>query len=110
MDNFFASVPMFLPSWFIALLALIAAFECIGLSLYLIRTHDHLIMRAADVGIIGCFCAIVGIYYAMVWLQPGNYTRSIAIFRISWALFFAADVVIMTRYIVAILRTRGKPS
>lgn len=97
-------VPVLLPSWFIALLAFISAVECVWLSVYLIRTHDHLIMRAADLGLIGCFSALVGLHYALIVLSP-DYMRSVALSRISWSLFFAADIVIMARYIFAI-RTR----
>jgi len=101
MEDFYKMVPLFLPAWFIALLALLAAAECIGLSFYLIRTQDHLVMRAADLGIAGCFSALVGLHYALITISP-DLARGIALSRISWSLFFAANVVIMARYILAI--------
>ena len=96
---------MFLPSWFIAFLAFLAAAECIWLSVYLMRTHDHLIMRASDVGTIGCFVALVGVHYVMIYISS-DFVRSVALSRIAWSLFFGADVVIMARYIFAIRHSK----
>jgi len=101
MIKFYEFIPVLIPAWLIALLAITAAAECIGLSLYLIRTQDHLVMRAADLGIVGCFSAFVGLHYALIYFSP-YYARGVALSRISWTLFFAANVVIMARYILAI--------
>jgi len=106
MDELYKAVPLFLPSWFVALLAFSAAGECVGLSLYLMRTRDHLILHAADLGLIGCFSALVGMHYLMIYFNPGDIPRGVAISRIAWSLFFGANIVIMARYIFAIAHKR----
>jgi hypothetical protein len=106
MDEFYKAVPIFLPSWFVALLAFWAGAQCAGLSLYLMRTRDHLILHAADLGMIGCFSALVGVHYLMIYFNPGDIPRGVAISRITWSLFFGANIVIMARYIFAIVHKR----
>lgn len=105
MSEFYQAVPFFLPPWFVALLAGMAAAECIGLSIYLIHARDHLILHAADLGLIGVFSAVVAFHYVLIALSS-DFTRGIAISRISWSLFFGANIVIMSRYILAIARRK----
>lgn len=109
MQDFYQMVPIFLPSWFVALLALLAAGACIGLSLYLMHTRDHLILHAADLGAIGVFSALVAFHYILISVS-NNYDRGVAMSRISWSLFFSANVVIMGRYILAIARRKLIPA
>lgn len=103
MDEVYTVTIFLLPSWLVASLAFVAAIECLALSVYLIHTKDHLVMRAADVGIAGCFSALVGIHYIIILASP-YYLRSVAISRVSWSLFFAANAIIMGRYIYAIIK------
>ena len=105
MQDFYAMMPSLIPSWFLALLAGIAAAECVFLSAYLMRTRDHLILHAADLGAIGAFTAFVAFHYVLIHISP-DYARSVAMSRVSWFLFFGAIVVIMSRYILAIAKRK----
>ena len=109
MQDVYVMVPFFIPSWFLALLAGIAAAECVTLSVYLIHTQDHLILHAADLGAIGAFTAFVALHYALIYASP-DYDRSVAMSRVSWFLFFGANVVIMSRYILAIAKRKLIPA
>ena len=109
MQDFYVMVPHFLPSWFVALLALIAAAECIGLSIYLMHTRDHLILHAADLGAIGVMTAFVAFHYSLIFISS-DYERGVAMSRIAWTAFFGAIVVIMSRYVLAIAKRKLVPA
>lgn len=105
MTDFWRAVPEILPAWLVMALAFLAAAECVGLSLYLIHTRDHLVLHAADLGLIGAFSAFVGVHYLMIYISSDP-VRGVAMSRLAWALFLGADVVIMGRYLFAIGRER----
>jgi len=109
MREFYELVPLFLPSWFIAALALLSALQGLAISVYLIRTNDHLVLHAADVGLLHLFPILVAIHYVMI-STTNDTIRGVAVSRLSLALFFATDIVIMSRYLFAIRRSDNRAS
>lgn len=101
--DFWRAVPEFLPSWLMVALAFLAAAECVGLSLYLMHTRDHLVLHAADLGLMGVFAAFVGVHYLMIYISSDP-VRGVAMSRLAWGMFLGADVVIVGRYLFVIGR------
>jgi hypothetical protein len=105
MNTFYEIVPALLPAWFIAALALFSAFQGLVISFYLMRHHDHLVLHAADVGMLHVFPILIGFHYVLIFIQVDT-LRGIAISRLALALFLATDIVIMARYSYSISRRR----
>jgi len=105
MDEFWKTIPLFIPSWLIMTLAYLAAAEALVLAVYLMYTHDHLIFHPADVGIIGTAALLYGVNYTLI-TAVSYYERSVAMSRISTAFLLAALVVIFGRYLLAIGKER----
>ena len=107
MQTFYEAVPIWLPSWFIAALAFLSALQGLAISVYLIRTNDHLVLHAADVGLLHIFPILVGLHYVMIY-TTADPVRGVAVSRMALALFFATDIVIMSRYLFAIRRSNNR--
>lgn len=109
MNEYYIMAARLIPAWLLTIMAVVAAIEMLVLSVYLIRSSDHLIMNAADIGLMGAFMAFVAVHYFLIYAAP-NYARSVAMSRLAWGMFLFVNVIIMTRYLLVVYRTRLKVS
>jgi hypothetical protein len=88
-----------IPSWLLMVMAIVGATEALLLCGYLLYHHDHLILRAADLGLLSIGLVGVAVHYGLIVLQPGDVVRGVALSRIMWCLLLGMDIFVLSSYL-----------